>query len=458
MPVNTTHPDYDAYLPYWQRMRDAAAGEDAIKQRGLAYLPVPSGMADSVHPEQSPAYRNYISRARYPEAVSPAIEGMSGLMGRKPPSVDLPESLDYLREQATADGLPLDALIDRMRQEVSTVGRYILLVDVDDEGNPYIATYPAESAINWRGDGDRLTLLVFEETVEDEAETPFERELVTQWRACRVEDGVYTVELYRQSKEDKEPRLVDTVEPRRAGGEPLDFVPAVIVGSRDLLPSPDSMPLLPVANKSLHYYRREADHALQLYMCAHGTTPFLFGVSQEEQPTTIGPSALWTAQASDAQAGYIEISGAGLEQSSQNLEAIRQEIVQATVQAMSESKRDAEAAETLRLRFQSQTAVLSSIAMSTAKGVERALRYCAYYAGAATEPAEESVTVEQSTGFITEEPDPAMLTALYDGYERGMLPFELISRYTRRTELHEYEDEEFLQRTAAGVAEAPEGG
>jgi hypothetical protein len=38
MPVNNTHPDYDAALPAWTRARDVMAGEDAIKAAGIRYL------------------------------------------------------------------------------------------------------------------------------------------------------------------------------------------------------------------------------------------------------------------------------------------------------------------------------------------------------------------------------------------------------------------------------------
>ena len=39
MPVNSTHPDYDATLPAWLRARDVIAGEDAVKAAGERYLP-----------------------------------------------------------------------------------------------------------------------------------------------------------------------------------------------------------------------------------------------------------------------------------------------------------------------------------------------------------------------------------------------------------------------------------
>ena len=39
MPVNSTHPDYDASALEWSRARDVLAGEDAVKAAGEKYLP-----------------------------------------------------------------------------------------------------------------------------------------------------------------------------------------------------------------------------------------------------------------------------------------------------------------------------------------------------------------------------------------------------------------------------------
>ena len=39
MPVNSTHPDYDANILAWQRARDVFAGEDAVKAAAEKYLP-----------------------------------------------------------------------------------------------------------------------------------------------------------------------------------------------------------------------------------------------------------------------------------------------------------------------------------------------------------------------------------------------------------------------------------
>jgi hypothetical protein len=53
MPVNNTHPDYDASLSDWLRARDVLAGEDAVKSAGEKYL----ARLDSQSDEEFLAYQ-----------------------------------------------------------------------------------------------------------------------------------------------------------------------------------------------------------------------------------------------------------------------------------------------------------------------------------------------------------------------------------------------------------------
>jgi hypothetical protein len=43
MNIDARHKQYKKYAPQWQRCRDAAAGGDAVKERGEAYLSALSG-------------------------------------------------------------------------------------------------------------------------------------------------------------------------------------------------------------------------------------------------------------------------------------------------------------------------------------------------------------------------------------------------------------------------------
>ena len=455
MPVNSRHKKYKEALPFWTKIRHGISGEDEIKEHGPEYLPVPPGLKKTA---ASPEYHNYKQRARYPDALAPAVEGMVGLMGRKINMPELPEALQYLYDKATRDGLTLDDLISRVWHEVSSVGRVVLFLDSDsDGGNPYIATYEAETVINWKGDADNLSMVVFEETVDEpDPDDPFEPVSVTQWRVAFVQLGeddslVYTISVYRRSEEDKDEFYLHDEYYPEVPGVDLWSVPAVFVGSRDLEPEPDAIPLLPVANKALHYYRQYADYAMNLFMSANGTTPFGTGVAGSEVPASVGPTEFWYAENPSATFGFAEISGGGLSAQKEELENIKAEIAYATIRVLGE-KKAAEAAETLRLRFQSQTATLTSISKASTSGILRMLRMAAEWVSA--NPAE--VKYEANRQFISDEPDAQVITSLYDGIERGLMPDNLLIEYLRRVEMHDMDPDDY-RRWSAGMM-ALEGG
>lgn len=457
--VNYTHPLYEQTIPFWAKMRDCIQGEDIVKERGTKYLPVPPGLnVDS----KSAEYRNYKMRARFPETVSPAIEGMAGLMGRKLNDPVLPKALQYLYEEATSDGLSLRELEDKIRHEVCSTGRYVLFVDVPtDGGQPYVATYPAEAFINWRTEDDRCTLAVFYEEVEEiDPEDPFVSNYVGQWRVACIEVNPdtgrkqYVVRIWRKSSDASQEQGAFYIEEEffpTIKGESLDFVPVVVVGSRNLLFEPDAIPLLGVANKSLHYYRQYADYAMQLFMAANGTTPYGTGIAKEDIPRVVGPTGFWSSEAADASFGFAEVSGSGISAQKEELENIKTEIAYATVRVLGD-KRAAEAAETLRLRFQSQTATLASIAKTCASGLRRALRFCSEWVGANP----DEVLVSSDVEFIAEAPDPQLLQAIYQGIERGYMPDELLIEYARRTGLHDMDVEEYRKWAPFFMAIMPE--
>ena len=75
MPVNSTHPDYDAAFADWLRARDVLSGEDAVKAGGEKYLP----RLDSQTDEEFRAYRK---RAAFFNATARSAEGFIGLIFR----------------------------------------------------------------------------------------------------------------------------------------------------------------------------------------------------------------------------------------------------------------------------------------------------------------------------------------------------------------------------------------
>ena len=84
MPVNSTHPDYDAALPAWSRARDVFAGEDAVKAAGEKYLPRLDAQEDA-------EYLAYKNRASFFNATARTAEGLVGLIFRREPELKLPD-------------------------------------------------------------------------------------------------------------------------------------------------------------------------------------------------------------------------------------------------------------------------------------------------------------------------------------------------------------------------------
>lgn len=461
MPVNSLHPQYQAMQCKWERMRDSIGGEDAIKKKKDKYLPLPPGI-DKPWGSNDPAYLNYLNRAPYPEIVAPTIQGMVGLMERKAPEIKIPSALNRLMERATPDGIGLEELLARMRQEVLALGRYILFVDAPAEGgDPFIVAYPAESLINWRSEGDKITMAVFEETInEPMANDPFEYNEDVQWRVASIESGiddqgnptgfpVYVVRVWRRvfDEDGNEQFFIESESfPVMRGGLP-EGVPVVTVGSRDLLPDPDQIPLIGVANKALDYYRQVADYRLGLFMSTQAT-PYGIGLDKGEVPTMVGPTAFWAASNPDARFGYVEVSGAGLSAQRQALVDTRSEILDAAMRVLGDGRRSAESGEALRLRFQSQTATLTTVATATADGLAAALRMIAHWVGAD----DSSIEVIPDLDFIRQTADPNLLSSITDSVERGMMPDAVLYDYLRRVSLTDMTDEELRMLSPAAQA------
>ncbi len=164
MGVDARNPLYDLHFPDWDQMRKTYRGERVVKQGGFQFLPATSGMiADgvtNVNQDGFKAYEAYKKRARFPDLVREATEALLGVMHHKPASIELPDAMEFIRDNATARNESLQMLLRRVNEEQLVTGRVGLLADVADEGEradePYIAQYDGETIINWdegRSDG-----------------------------------------------------------------------------------------------------------------------------------------------------------------------------------------------------------------------------------------------------------------------------------------------------------------
>ncbi|CAH1661801.1 conserved hypothetical protein [Hyphomicrobiales bacterium] len=442
------HPSYIAFAPSWMLMRDAFDGEDAVKARGEVYLPMKSGTKaiKDVSVRQD-AYDAYRLRAEFPEIVAPTIRGAVGVMLDQPAAIELPSALEPLRLRATRDGLSLNALHRRIAVELMTVGRFGLLPGISQNGDPYLAGYVAESIINWDS-----TNMVPDYVMLDESGKVRDRVTgawgdVKQYRECFVADGRYGSRVWTEGATGWD--AGEVVEAANRKRQPLDTLPFVFIDTSDLSPEPDDVPLYGLAKLAMRVYRLDADYSFALHMTSE-PTPVAIGfddpataVTEGRAPTTLGSSKLWLLP-SGGDAKYLEFTGPGLEAQKNAIQDALGRAVMFGAQVLIDTQRTAESGEAIRLRLGHQTSILKTIAMTSAAGLERALKNIATWLG--ENP--DQVTVKASTDFFEHTLTPQEITALVAGWQSRAYSKQTLFERLKKGELipadRSFEDEEDL--------------
>lgn len=438
--VTATHPDYDEWLPSWTIMRHVVDGEEDVKNEGAVYLPEPTGFVGLDPDVRRNAYAAYKTRAQFPDILAPTIRGMVGVIHRKAADIVLPQALEPMRERATRDGLTLDSLHRRITREVLVTGRFGLLADMPSSGGqPYLAGYTAEAIRNWGEDDDRsLAFVMLDEKGYGYDTDQLTWEEVQRYRLLqRDEAGRYIVRRF----EGVDGIEVDPAAPVRRGNQPLGRIPFVFIDTNDLTPEPDEVPLLGLARIALAIYRLDADYRQQLYMTGQEMLVYI-GADAENLPEMVGAGVSITLpQGADAK--VIGPQGTGI---AAHRTAIQDDFAKAVrfgAQMMGERSADAESGEALRLRYANQTATLTTISLNVAAGLERALKYCAEWAGANP----DEVAVTPNTDFVEARLSAPELTALVNGWMQGAFSKQTLYENLQRGEIASRErdfDEERL--------------
>jgi hypothetical protein len=416
--IAATNPAYDDYIHSWTVMRDTVDGEDCIKDKGETYLPMKSGIKYGVKDagRQKHAYDTYKARAEFPEIVSPTVTGSQGLVG-KPTKIELPSGLEPLREKATKDGLTLENLHARVVTELLRMGRYGLMPGVDAQGNLHLAGYVAEAIRNWEMVEGVLTYLVLDESAYERNPATNKWEFKSRYRECYISDGAYTSrEWEKQKTADGKEKWIpgEEVKAMVRGTTPFPRIPFTFVGSTDLTPDPDDVPLYGLAKLALRAYRLDADYTNSLHLTAE-PTPWVSGVDKENAPTSIGAANLWVLASENAKAGMLEFEGAGISAQREAITDTLERAITFGAQLIADTSKTAESGEAKRLRYSREQASLKSISSNAAAGLEHALRDAAEWVG--QDP--EAVEVEPNMDFVDRALTPQEIDALVRGWQSG---------------------------------------
>lgn len=422
--VETKHPLYIERADEWSLMRDTTGGEKEVKGAGTQYLPQPSGFSAQEDGGKS-LYDAYQKRAQFPEIVHPTVHGMVGVIHRTEAQIEMPAAMQALWEKATKDGLPLEALHRRITAELLTTGRYALLADAASEGSdlPWLAGYSAEALINW---ADDRTMFVLDESGLRREGFRWERE--QRFRVLEMRDGSYTVRTYTGT--ERTPG--NEVTPAGRGNTKLNEIPFVVMGARDLSLAPELPPLLGVARSAIALYQLSADYRWQLFMTGQETLVVING----DPPSAVGAGAVIAIKQGD-QAGtpdvkYVGPAGTGIAAHRTAILDERQNAAQSGARLFNSSEsKTAESGDALRIRFAAETATLTSIALSSAQGLEKALRHIAVMIGQSP----DAVTVKPNLSFVDATLTPEQAASLVSLWQNGAIAYETLYENLQRGEI-----------------------
>lgn len=446
MAVDSKHPLYTENSDIWIQIRDTHEGEQTVKDKGQLYLPATSGMvADGMKNAEAPgykAYEAYKTRAVMPDLVKDAVDAMLGVMHHKPPIIELPESMEPLRDMATLRNESLEMLLRRINEEQLITGRCGLLADMPKDPSPtdtrvqasgrttttadlpYLALYNAETITNWdygRRDGiqiQNLNVVILDES-EYERDDEFEWEFQEKYRVLILGEvdeneprgtGVYRVGTFRDENFSFVEAQLITPSYR---GSTLEEIPFTFINCCDIVADPDQAPLLGLSNLVLTIYRGEADYRQSLFQQGQDTLVIIGGNTEDENLRVGANGRLDLPSGADAK--YIGVDSAGLEEQRNALENDYSRAMQKGGQLMDSISRERESGDALKIRVAARTATLNQIALTGAFGLQHSLRQIARWIGA--DP--EQVTVTPNLDFVDDDFKPDDLVKLISAKNMG---------------------------------------
>lgn len=391
MPINSCHPEYAAHLSQWQRCRDAVTGSDAIKDRGTVYLPKLSEQSDD-------EYTAYKMRALWYGASARTVQGLTGAVMRKEPTVEVSTGLEDHLKDVTLSGVSFTGFAKTALEEVLKVGRYGVVVDMPKEGHetqrPFYAGYTAESIVNWKTAAvsgiHQLTLVVLRERIWSQAaEDQYVLELIDQYRVLRLNDvGNYEQEIFRENATKKGEWVSQGIIIPTFRKQPFTFIPFCFFGPNTITPTVEKPPILDLVDVNLSHYRTSADLEHGAHFCGL-PTPWVAGFP-ESTVLKIGSSTAWVSTSPDAKAGMLEFTGQGL--NALEARAVKKEQQMAVLGArlLEESKSSVEAADTLQVRHAGEQSVLRSVAGTVGVGLSKVLGWAGIWSGINPEQAKKA--------------------------------------------------------------------
>lgn len=424
MKIRQTDADIALAQSWVTRARHFLEGEDTIKAKGQTYLPKSS--AD----QPANSYKLMKDQTIFYPASSRTLEGLAGLIFRKPPVVDgAPEGSVMARilSALTSEGEDINTFAYNVICERLTSNFMGLLVDMPaDEAD---ANLSGDELVN-QDMRPFVNLYTFESIVSREYKTLRGVRTLTyvrlrdpdlSERELRLVDGEYWVTIHRH--DGVQLHEGTPFQPLRKS-KPLTRIP-FFLNTRIVNGVIEQSPIAKVANLNLTHYRNEGLIAMSKLFQA-SPQGYVFGVDWPIDPKTgkpfkpvVSPGTFWTNPTGEhVQIGYLEYQGKGLDDLRADREEIKDLMAITGARMIAGEKIAAEAPETLAIRRASENSALATVANLTSKAIQDALNELADWMGL------PHVKFQLNTDFLPQPMTAAELQAHVSALQAGALSHE----------------------------------
>lgn len=430
MSVKNTHPDYDLMAPEWARCRDVAIGQRAIHAKREDYLP-------RLSKEEDDSYNLRLRMTTFFNASWRTIAGLRGMLFRKPPTVDAPQSILDAMKNIDLSGTSMHDMAQEVAEEALTVGRVGLMVDypqVPDVAitqadvnalglRAKIVMYKAESIINWkvrRANGSTsLAMVVLLESENMEGKTEFDHASEARYRVLDLHEGKYRQRVFKiDDKNDGRDVLLSENIPLM-NNKPLPFIPFVFIGVDHIGPEVDDPPLADLINTNLAHYGQATSYERGCFFSGLPTM-FISGYDEPERSIYIGGNIANSLPNADAKAYYVEVQG-NFEALRMNLEDKKREMAVLGARMLEAQKMGVEAADAIARRQNGEESFLSAIAQTISKGLTQALDWFSQW-----QRVDVKSTYEINRDFVPIKMDSPTLIAMVSSWQQGAFSKETL--------------------------------
>ncbi len=423
MPVSETHAEYDKNVDKWKLTRNAANGLSFEEARN--YIP------RRTHEEQDQYYQR-VEKAIYTNYTGRTREGLKGAIFRLDPRIELPPDMEFMYDNADGAGQSLTQVAKLAADEVMETGRFGLLADyptVDEtmtveqvrrmQLQPHIATYTAESIINWHVhivNGRRqLGMLVLKENSPVHYDE-FTWDYVDRYRVLRLDENQnYTQQIYDENGD----AITEQIIVRGANGQPFDYIPFQFVGSRDNMPDIDEPVLYDIARVNIGHFRNSADHENNLSIHGGGTLVVSTDMSPEAFQSanpggiTVGEnSGLILSEGGKAE--LLQLNAA----SAIGAEMAHKEQMMVQIGAKIITKTGTRTAEEARIQATSENSMLDTMVGNMDEAFTKVLKDCRAFISAT----EAEIVFSLNSDFWQDSIAPQEIMAMIQGNDAGVMP------------------------------------